>query len=99
MKLFLIFICLALAQLTLQQTDCSSNLECSQTACCRDGKCVEFDICIADIRNIYIAIGIVGFLFLIVIFIYFIWSISQTRKNVKKLRDQMNAVTKKAPAN
>jgi hypothetical protein len=97
MKIFLFLF--FLIQMTLQQTTCSSNLECTQTACCKEGKCVEFDICIDDIRNIYIAIGIVGFLFLIVIFIYFIWSISQTRKNVKKLRDQMNAVTKKSPAN
>ena len=67
---------------------CISNLEC-QSACCRVS-CVEQEVCKTDIRNIYIAVGIVGIVFLIIIGIYFVWSIKETRENVKKLRDNEN---------
>ncbi len=70
--------------------NCTSSLECA-TACCKDNQCVENDICKQDIRNVYIAVGLVGLGFIIVISIYFIWSIRETRKNVRKLRDSENA--------
>ena len=55
-------------------------------ACCRD-VCVDQEICKTAIRNVYIAVGIVGIIFLVIIGIFFIWSIRETRQNVKKLRD------------
>jgi len=47
---------------------CISNLECN-SACCRLN-CVDQSKCKTDIRIIYIAVGIVGIVFLIIIGIY-----------------------------
>jgi hypothetical protein len=89
MKTYLL-ICLTLLKILLAADTCKSNLECTTTACCKEGQCINNEECKKDIRNVYIAVGMVGLGFIIIISIYFIWSIRETRKNVRKLRDSEN---------
>jgi hypothetical protein len=85
---FLIF--LTILKIFSAADTCISNLECTATACCKNGICVDHEDCRRDIRNVYLAVGMVGLGFIIIISIYFIWSIRETRKNVRKLRDSEN---------
>lgn len=90
MKMFYVLL-LKLISIITTADACISNLECTTTACCKEGQCVEHESCKRDIRNVYLAVGLVGLGFIIVISIYFVWSIRETRKNVRKLRDTENA--------
>lgn len=68
---------------------CVTNFDCLNSACCKNSKCVTNDTCVTDTRGIYIAIGLVGFGFVLITFIYFICVIKATRESVKKLREKM----------
>ena len=72
------------------QSSCLSNLNCNETACCKNNLCVSTNECIKDTQNIYIAIGCVGFVFLVGTFIYFIISIRITRENVRKIKEKLS---------
>lgn len=77
---------------------CNSNLDCTSTVCCRDGKCVDFDVCKSSMINSYIAIGVVGAGLILITMIYFIVAVKQTRKNVRAIREKMKeeeAISKK----
>jgi hypothetical protein len=91
MKMFFVICLIIINFFSAQNNTCVSNLECTTTACCKEGICVEHDECRKDIRNVYIAVGMVGLGFIIIISIYFVWSIRETRKNVRMLRDSENA--------
>lgn len=89
MKMFYFLSLLLILKLSLTAS-CVSSLECQTTACCKEGECVDNAECRKDVRNVYLAVGLVGLGFIIIISIYFIWSIRETRKNVRKLRDSEN---------
>jgi len=69
---------------------CITNLECSDSYCCRNDICVSDAVCISETNYVYIAVGSCGIVFLILTFIYFLYSIRETRDNLRKMQIELN---------
>lgn len=65
---------------------CISNLECSNTACCRNNLCVDNSVCQNATNRIYVAVGVVGGVFILATVIYFICSICESQKEVENMK-------------
>lgn len=63
---------------------CVTSLECLQTACCKDGKCVEQSKCSKDNKICYGLVGAIGIVFLALIFVYFFLQIKESREKFQK---------------
>lgn len=90
MKLFIVVLILALPIVFNQNaTACISSLECKSTGCCKKGECVDTSTCKSSVRTVYIAVSLVGFVFIVITIIYYITSIKETRENVRIIRQKM----------
>ena len=85
---FLITIIFSFTQFVFNQTTCKNNLDCSAaSACCKLNTCVAQSQCTIDTRNYYIIVGSVGAFFILIVFIYFICVISESRKNILRIKE------------
>lgn len=66
---------------------CESSLECNDSICCQNGFCVDNEKCQANKLKVYVAVGILGLIFIILSFIYLYFVISESKKNVDKMRE------------
>jgi hypothetical protein len=91
MKITLLMLLLTVTQIFSAKTGeyCSSSLECSTTGCCQNQVCVATSTCEKNMTIFYVIIGVVGFVFLVLTFIYFILTIKSSRENVRKLQQKM----------
>jgi Na+/melibiose symporter-like transporter len=90
--LVLVILILYLTNFIFSQSgkSCKSNLECEDSACCREDKCQELKWCQDEANKVYLAVGCVGIMFLIITIIYFIFSIRKIRENVRKIKENLN---------
>ena len=66
--------------------ECSTNLECKSTGCCHDNKCSEKSDCRKRNKLCYAFVGVGAFVVLVVIIIYFVRKIRETKKHLEYLR-------------
>ena len=67
-------------------SECKTDFECRETACCNDGKCKDSKECFKEVKKMYIIFTIIGVVFLLAIIGYYIYIIMKTRANVKKIQ-------------
>ena len=70
---------------TISQS-CSSNLECKDTGCCHDDVCSPKSDCKKRNKFCYGFVGVGAFIILVIIVIYFIRKIKQTKRHLEHLR-------------
>lgn len=75
--------------------ECITNFECRSTVCCRDYKCVESSECKTDVTNTYIYVGIIAVVFLVLVIIFFVRAIRETRKSVNEIQGFNSAIAEK----
>lgn len=86
--IFLLIIC------PLRCEKCETNLDCKESACCRNDECSDSSECIKINKIVYGTIGGVGFISLVFIFIHFFCTI---RKTVKEIKDSMKLLKYSSP--
>lgn len=73
------------------QGSCSLGLECPQTFCCKNSKCVESSICKNDMNVVYIVVGCTAIFLLILTVIYYLKSRKETIESMKKYNEANNS--------
>ena len=71
---------------------CETNFNCIETGCCYNNICEETSKCKRINKLCYTLVGVAGFVFIVLNFIYFFFKIKKTRKTVlelKKLDDKI----------
>ena len=56
-------------------SECKTDFECRETACCNDGKCKDSKECFKEVKKMYIIFTIIGVVFLLAIIGYCLISI------------------------
>ena len=84
--LFAIFILLLNVDIVLSQQACSTNLECKETGCCHKDICTEASECKKINHLCYIFVGVGAFVIIVIITIYFIRKIRETKKHLEYLK-------------
>ena len=89
--IFIIFLSLIIN--TNEENDyCSTNFECVQSGCCKDGKCRQSSECKKINRITYIVVTICGLVVVALATLYFYFEIKKARKNIielKKVDDEL----------
>ena len=86
-KRFLFILLIAIINISnIFSQSCSTNLECKDTGCCHDGKCSEDSECRRRNKFCYIFVGVGAFVVLVIIVIYFVRKIRETKKHLEYLR-------------
>ena len=85
-RLFLILFLLIINIISTLSQSCYSNLECKSTGCCHDNKCSEKSDCRKRNKLCYAFVGVGAFVVLVVIIIYFVRKIRETKKHLEYLR-------------
>ena len=85
-RLFLILFLLIINIISTLSQSCTSNLECKDTGCCKDDQCTDDSECKRRNKFCYGFVGVGAFVVLVVIIIYFIRKIKQTKKHLEYLR-------------
>ena len=65
---------------------CTTNLECKDTGCCHDDVCSEKNKCRRRNKLCYAFVGVGAFVVLVLIIIYFVRKIRETKKHLEYLR-------------
>ena len=81
--IFLIFI---LYFINIEATSCSTNLECKDTGCCHDNICDSKSKCKKRNKLCYAFVGVGAFIVNVLIAIYFIRKIRETKRHLEYLR-------------
>ena len=85
-KNIFIFLIITINIINVLSQKCSTNLECKETGCCKDDKCSPKSDCRKRNKLCYAFVGVGAFVVLVVIIIYFIRKIKQTKKHLEYLR-------------
>ena len=83
---FFIFIIILINSINVMSQQCSTNLECKETGCCHDEKCSEKSECRRRNKLCYAFVGVGAFVVLVIIIIYFVRKIRETKKHLEYLR-------------
>jgi hypothetical protein len=86
-KYFLIYFIILINNIYTQTLRCSTNLECKDTGCCKDNKCSPKGDCRRRNKLCYAFVGVGAFVVLVVIVIYFIRKIKETKKHLEYLKN------------
>jgi len=86
-KYFLIYFIILINNIYSQILSCSTNLECKDTGCCKDNKCSPKSDCRRRNKLCYAFVGVGAFVVLVVIVIYFIRKIKETKKHLEYLKN------------
>ena len=86
-KYFLIYFIILINNIYTQTLRCSTNLECKDTGCCKDNKCSPKSDCRRRNKLCYAFVGVGAFVVLVVIVIYFIRKIKETKKHLEYLKN------------
>ena len=86
-KHFLIYVILLINFTYIQSQQCSTNLECKDTGCCKDDKCSPKSDCRKRNKLCYAFVGVGAFVVLVLIVIYFIRKIKETKKHLEYLKN------------
>ena len=81
--IFLIFI---LYFINIEAQACSTNMECKETGCCHDNACESKSKCKKRNKLCYAFVGIGAFVVNVLIAIYFIRKIRETKRHLEYLR-------------
>ena len=85
-KNIFIFLIITINIINVLSQKCSTNLECKETGCCKDDKCSPKSDCRKRNKLCYTFVGVGAFVVLILIVIYFIRKIKETKKHLEYLR-------------
>ena len=85
-KFFLTILIIIINLIYIQSQSCSTNLECKETGCCHDEKCSEKSECRRRNKLCYAFVGVGAFVVLVIIIIYFVRKIRETKKHLEYLR-------------
>ena len=87
-KKFFFFLLIILFEINniICQQECSTNLECKETACCHDNVCSDSGKCKKRNKFCYGFVGVGAFVVTVIIIIHFTRKISQTKKHLMILR-------------
>ena len=83
---FAILIIILNVDTILSQQECSTNLECKETGCCHKDVCSDASECKKRNKFCYIFVGVGAFIIIVIITIYFIRKIRETKKHLEYLR-------------
>ena len=83
-KYLCVFLIIILNIVISQQ--CTTNLECKETGCCHNDVCSEASECKKRNRLCYIFVGVGAFIIIVIITIYFIRKIRETKNHLEYLR-------------
>ena len=86
-KYFLIYFIILINIIYTQTLRCSTNLECKDTGCCKDNKCSPKGDCRRRNKLCYAFVGVGAFIVLVLIVIYFIRKIKETKKHLEYLKN------------
>ena len=86
-KYFLIYFTILINNIYTQTLRCSTNLECKDTGCCKDNKCSPKGDCRKRNKLCYAFVGVGAFIVLVLIVIYFIRKIKETKKHLEYLKN------------
>ena len=86
-KYFLIYFTILINNIYTQTLRCSTNLECKDTGCCKDNKCSPKGDCRRRNKLCYAFVGVGAFIVLVLIVIYFIRKIKETKKHLEYLKN------------
>jgi len=86
-KYFLIYFIILINNIYTQTLRCSTNLECKDTGCCKDNKCSPKGDCRRRNKLCYAFVGVGAFIVLVLIVIYFIRKIKETKKHLEYLKN------------
>ena len=85
-KFFFIILIIAINLISIEYQSCSTNLECKETGCCKDDKCSPKSDCRKRNKLCYAFVGVGAFVVLILIIIYFLRKIKETKKHLEYLK-------------
>ena len=85
-KYFLILTIIIINFLCISAQRCSSNLECKETGCCHDDKCQDESKCKKRNKFCYGFVGLGAFLMNVIIVMYFIKKIKETKSDLEYQR-------------
>ena len=86
-KYFLIYFIILINNIYTETLRCSTNLECKDTGCCKDNKCSPKGDCRRRNKLCYAFVGVGAFIVLVLIVIYFIRKIKETKKHLEYLKN------------
>lgn len=69
-------------------TECKTHLDCPLSACCVDGVCEKSDVCEENMNTVYVIVGLLGFGFLAISILYFIFTLRRSSRNMKNLKEK-----------
>lgn len=72
-----------------EDSECNGDLDCPNTICCNENVCVSNEICQWKKITTYAVVAAVGFIFVLITFIYMLFTIKTTKANVSKIKNQV----------
>lgn len=72
---------------------CQSAFDCPNTICCINKVCVDNEECQKDKVKVYAGVGAMGAIFIVISLIYMWWVINDSKKNIRKARDDLRSVS------
>ena len=81
------FIIIIMTVMNILTQKCSTNLECKETGCCHDDMCSEKSECRKRNKLCYAFVGVGAFVVLVIIIIYFVRKIRETKKHLEYLKN------------
>ena len=85
-KFFIILLILISNISKIFSQKCTTNLDCKNTGCCHDDRCSDKSECRRRNKLCYAFVGVGAFVVLIIIIIYFVCKIKETKKHLQYLK-------------